>query len=147
MLGAHKPIRRWWWRLNHSTGSKVHDSSFHDVITVFLKKQLLSRPHPHPPTHFLSSNILLGEHLDPKLGDFGLARLCRNPSRTPGKTSSVAQTSTVRGTLAYLPDEYLKDGQMSMEIDVYSFGVVRATMSEINAHKSLLARNSAQLLV
>lgn len=71
-----------------------------------------------------SSNILLGEHLDPKLGDFGLARLCRNPSRTPGKTSSVAQTSTVRGTLAYLPDEYLKDGQLGVEIDVYSFGVV-----------------------
>ncbi|XP_053481695.1 interleukin-1 receptor-associated kinase 1 isoform X4 [Ictalurus furcatus] len=71
-----------------------------------------------------SSNILLGEHLDPKLSDFGLARLCRNPSRTPGKTSSVAQTSTVRGTLAYLPDEYLKDGQLGMEIDVYSFGVV-----------------------
>ncbi|MCJ8734700.1 hypothetical protein PDJAM_G00238230 [Pangasius djambal] len=71
-----------------------------------------------------SSNILLGEHLDPKLGDFGLARLCRNPSRTPGKTSSVAQTSTVRGTLAYLPDEYLKDGQLGTEIDIYSFGVV-----------------------
>ncbi|KAM9475587.1 interleukin-1 receptor-associated kinase 1 [Clarias gariepinus] len=71
-----------------------------------------------------SSNILLGEHLEPKLGDFGLARLCRNPSRTPGKTSSVAQTSTVRGTLAYLPDEYLKDGHLGMEIDVYSFGVV-----------------------
>ncbi|XP_058244948.1 interleukin-1 receptor-associated kinase 1 isoform X1 [Hemibagrus wyckioides] len=71
-----------------------------------------------------SSNILLGEHLEPKLGDFGLARLCRCPSRTPGKTSSVAQTSTVRGTLAYLPDEYLKDGQLGMEIDVYSFGVV-----------------------
>ncbi|TTP91413.1 Interleukin-1 receptor-associated kinase 1 [Bagarius yarrelli] len=71
-----------------------------------------------------SSNILLGEHLEPKLGDFGLARLCRSPSRTPGKTSSVAQTSTVRGTLAYLPDEYLKDGQLGMEIDVYSFGVV-----------------------
>ncbi|KAK2841388.1 hypothetical protein Q7C36_012967 [Tachysurus vachellii] len=71
-----------------------------------------------------SSNILLGEHLEPKLGDFGLARLCRCPSRTPGRTSSVAQTSTVRGTLAYLPDEYLKDGQLGMEIDVYSFGVV-----------------------
>ncbi|KAI5610490.1 interleukin-1 receptor-associated kinase 1 isoform X2 [Silurus asotus] len=71
-----------------------------------------------------SSNILLGEHLDPKLGDFGLARLCRNPSRSPGKTSTVAQTSTVRGTLAYLPDEYLKEGQLGTEIDVYSFGVV-----------------------
>ncbi|XP_017574925.1 interleukin-1 receptor-associated kinase 1 [Pygocentrus nattereri] len=71
-----------------------------------------------------SSNILLDEHLEPKLGDFGLARLCQNPNRTPGKTSSVAQTATVRGTLAYLPDEYLKDGQLGVEIDIYSFGVV-----------------------
>lgn len=88
-----------------------------------------------------SSNILLGEHLEPKLGDFGLARLCRSPSRTPGKTSSVAQTSTVRGTLAYLPDEYLKDGQLGMEIDVYSFGVVRAAISEISPCTSSLAHS------
>ncbi|XP_051949876.1 interleukin-1 receptor-associated kinase 1-like [Xyrauchen texanus] len=71
-----------------------------------------------------SSNVLLGDHLEPKLGDFGLARLSQNPNRTPGKTSSVAHTSTVRGTLAYLPEEYLKDGHLSVEIDVYSFGVV-----------------------
>lgn len=73
---------------------------------------------------FPSSNILLGEHLEPKLGDFGLARLCQNPSRATGKTTTVAQTKTVRGTLAYLPEEYLKDGQLGVEIDVYSFGVV-----------------------
>ncbi|KAI7797941.1 interleukin-1 receptor-associated kinase 1 [Triplophysa rosa] len=71
-----------------------------------------------------SSNVLLGDHLEPKLGDFGMARFCRNPKKTPGKTCSVAQTSTVRGTLAYLPEEYLKDGQLGVEIDVYSFGVV-----------------------
>lgn len=74
---------------------------------------------------YYSSNILLGDHLEPKLGDFGMARFCRNPKKTPGKTCSVAQTSTVRGTLAYLPEEYLKDGQLGVEIDVYSFGVVR----------------------
>lgn len=73
---------------------------------------------------FASSNILLGEHLEPKLGDFGLARLCQTPSRAAGKTTTVAHTKTVRGTLAYLPDEYLKDGQLGVEIDVYSFGVV-----------------------
>ncbi|XDV49507.1 hypothetical protein PO909_018744 [Leuciscus waleckii] len=72
----------------------------------------------------LSSNILLGDHLEPKLGDFGLARLCWSPSKTPGKTSTVAHTATVRGTLAYLPEEYLKDGQLGVEIDIYSFGVV-----------------------
>ncbi|KAF7695664.1 interleukin-1 receptor-associated kinase 1 [Silurus meridionalis] len=88
-----------------------------------------------------SSNILLGEHLDPKLGDFGLARLCRNPSRSPGKTSTVAQTSTVRGTLAYLPDEYLKEGQLGTEIDVYSFGVV---LLEVLTGRRALESSSSQ---
>lgn len=88
------------------------------VSKLFTKKQY--------PTFPYSSNILLDMHFEPKLGDFGLARLCHKPSRTPGKTSSVAQTTTVRGTLAYLPDEYLKDGQLSIEIDVYSYGVVWA---------------------
>lgn len=68
--------------------------------------------------------------MEPKLGDFGLARLCRNPNKTPGKTSTVAKTATVRGTLAYLPEEYLKDGQLGVEIDVYSFGVVRCSSDE-----------------
>ncbi|XP_063064825.1 interleukin-1 receptor-associated kinase 1 [Engraulis encrasicolus] len=72
-----------------------------------------------------SSNILLGQHLEPKLGDFGLARLCKSPGRAAGgKTTTVAQTKTVQGTLAYLPDEYLKDHQLGVEIDIYSFGVV-----------------------
>ncbi|XP_035239070.1 interleukin-1 receptor-associated kinase 1 isoform X2 [Anguilla anguilla] len=71
-----------------------------------------------------SSNILLGDHLEPKLGDFGLARFYQSPRRTAGRTSSVAQTKTVRGTLAYLPDEYVKKGELGVEIDTYSFGVV-----------------------
>ncbi|KAJ8371331.1 hypothetical protein SKAU_G00113590 [Synaphobranchus kaupii] len=72
-----------------------------------------------------SSNILLGEHLEPKLGDFGLARFYHSStSRATGRTSTVAQTKTVRGTLAYLPDEYLKRGELGVEIDTYGFGVV-----------------------
>ncbi|XP_062397354.1 interleukin-1 receptor-associated kinase 1 [Sardina pilchardus] len=71
-----------------------------------------------------SSNILLGEHLEPKLGDFGLARLCQTTCRATGKTTTVAKTKNVQGTLAYLPDEYVKDGLLGVEIDVYSFGVV-----------------------
>uniref|UniRef100_A0A8C1ZLQ8 Interleukin-1 receptor-associated kinase 1-like n=1 Tax=Cyprinus carpio TaxID=7962 RepID=A0A8C1ZLQ8_CYPCA len=86
-----------------------------------------------------SSNILLGDHLEPKLGDFGLARFCRNPNKTPGKTSTVAQTATVRGTLAYLPEEYLKDGQLGVEIDIYSFGVV---MLEVLTGRRALEVNS-----
>ncbi|XP_038867208.1 interleukin-1 receptor-associated kinase 1 [Salvelinus namaycush] len=72
-----------------------------------------------------SSNILLDEHLEPKLGDFGLARFCcSSSSRTAGRTTTVAYTKTVRGTQAYLPDEYLKTGALGVAIDIFSFGVV-----------------------
>ncbi|XP_051823728.1 interleukin-1 receptor-associated kinase 1 [Antechinus flavipes] len=71
-----------------------------------------------------SSNILLDEKLMPKLGDFGLARFSRYSGAASGKSSSVARTQTVRGTLAYLPEEYIKTGKLTVEIDTFSFGVV-----------------------
>uniref|UniRef100_A0AAQ4RW31 Protein kinase domain-containing protein n=1 Tax=Gasterosteus aculeatus aculeatus TaxID=481459 RepID=A0AAQ4RW31_GASAC len=73
-----------------------------------------------------SSNILLDRHLVAKLADFGLARLAhRRPAgRSAGQTASVGKTATVRGTLAYLPVEYVRNGELGTAVDVYSFGVV-----------------------
>nr|XP_057939978.1 interleukin-1 receptor-associated kinase 1 isoform X2 [Doryrhamphus excisus] len=73
-----------------------------------------------------SSNILLDRHLVAKLADFGLARFVYPGSsrRSVSKTRSVGYTSTVRGTLAYLPEEYVRNGQLGTTVDVYSFGVV-----------------------
>ncbi|XP_007456734.1 PREDICTED: interleukin-1 receptor-associated kinase 1 [Lipotes vexillifer] len=71
-----------------------------------------------------SSNVLLDERLMPKLGDFGLARLSRFAGTNPSRSSTVAQTRTVRGTLAYLPEEYVKTGRLAVETDTFSFGVV-----------------------
>uniref|UniRef100_A0A3Q2Y5E1 Interleukin 1 receptor associated kinase 1 n=1 Tax=Hippocampus comes TaxID=109280 RepID=A0A3Q2Y5E1_HIPCM len=73
-----------------------------------------------------SSNILLDRHLVTKLADFGLARFAspNTSSRLVSKTTTVGQKSKVRGTLAYLPEEYLRSGQPRTPVDVYSFGVV-----------------------
>ncbi|KAM8933603.1 interleukin-1 receptor-associated kinase 1 isoform 2-T2 [Pelodytes ibericus] len=70
-----------------------------------------------------SSNILLDQAHLPKLGDFGLARFSRYACDA-GKSRTLARTGTVRGTLAYLPDEYVKMGKLTFELDTYSFGVV-----------------------
>ncbi|MEQ2309538.1 hypothetical protein AMECASPLE_039846, partial [Ameca splendens] len=71
------------------------------------------------------SNILLDQHWVPKLSDFGLARYVpRSPPGCPTQTASVGKTTTVRGTLAYLPDEYVRRGELCTAVDVYSFGVV-----------------------
>lgn len=60
----------------------------------------------------------------PKLGDFGLARFSRFAGANPSQSNTVARTCTVRGTLAYLPEEYIKTGRLAVDTDTFSFGVV-----------------------
>ncbi|XP_043535992.1 interleukin-1 receptor-associated kinase 1 isoform X1 [Chiloscyllium plagiosum] len=88
-----------------------------------------------------SSNILLDENFVPKLGDFGLARFSQY-SNNPGKSCTIAKTKTLRGTLAYLPDEYIKSGQLSVELDTYSFGVV--LLEILTGRKALESDGSAK---
>ncbi|XP_059073096.1 cysteine-rich receptor-like protein kinase 43 [Cryptomeria japonica] len=63
-----------------------------------------------------ASNILLDEKMEPKISDFGLARLI-------GQDESHVETR-VAGTYGYMAPEYAMQGQLSTKADVYSFGVV-----------------------
>ncbi|KAL7143252.1 hypothetical protein ABFS83_08G179700 [Erythranthe nasuta] len=64
-----------------------------------------------------TSNILLDRNLNPKISDFGLARII-------GEDQSVARTKRVVGTYGYMAPEYAIDGKFSVKSDVFSFGVV-----------------------
>ncbi|XP_026446125.1 probable serine/threonine-protein kinase PBL21 [Papaver somniferum] len=64
-----------------------------------------------------SANILLDKDFNPKLSDFGLAKL--------GPVGDNTHVSTrVMGTYGYCAPEYAMSGKLTLKSDIYSFGVV-----------------------
>uniref|UniRef100_A0A2C9U4Q8 non-specific serine/threonine protein kinase n=1 Tax=Manihot esculenta TaxID=3983 RepID=A0A2C9U4Q8_MANES len=64
-----------------------------------------------------TSNVLLDADMNPKISDFGMARIFRG-DEVQDKTNRVV------GTYGYMAPEYVMFGKFSTKSDVFSFGVV-----------------------
>ncbi|KAJ3684797.1 hypothetical protein LUZ61_013961 [Rhynchospora tenuis] len=64
-----------------------------------------------------SSNVLLDEHLEARVSDFGMARMM-------SAMDTHLSVSTLAGTPGYVPPEYYQSFRCTTRGDVYSYGVV-----------------------
>ncbi|XVE53069.1 hypothetical protein DITRI_Ditri02bG0174800 [Diplodiscus trichospermus] len=63
-----------------------------------------------------ATNVLLDKNLNPKISDFGLAKL--------DEEDNTHISTRIAGTYGYMAPEYAMHGHLSDKADVYSFGIV-----------------------
>ncbi|OVA11311.1 Protein kinase domain [Macleaya cordata] len=85
-------------------------------------------------------NILLDHNLNPKISDFGLAKLC-------AKGDSIVSMAAARGTMGYIaPEVFSRNfGNVSYKSDIYSFGMLLLEMFGGRKNTEVKVENLSQV--
>ncbi|KAB1199725.1 hypothetical protein CJ030_MR0G014423 [Morella rubra] len=89
---------------------------------------------------FLPNNSLEKYNFNPKISDFGLAKLC-------SKDQSLVSMTTIKGTMGYIaPEVFSRNfGNVSYKADVYSFGMLLLEIVGGRKNTDLTSEKSSQV--
>ncbi|KAK8498329.1 hypothetical protein V6N12_024992 [Hibiscus sabdariffa] len=104
-------------RLSKHSGQGVQEFKNEIVLIAKLQHRNLDSRLRIIHRDLKASNVLLDAEMNPKISDFGMARIF-------GGDQIEGDTKRVVGTYGYMSPEYAMHGHFSTKSDVYSFGVL-----------------------